>query len=409
MKVRNNPMTIKEVLEKAAAAHIEANDKEAELRSEVIDVETGKLKKSIHEAKRTFADMREVRNAAYAKVFKELPHYTDPVNSRKTIGKYLRAISSKRVDEKALDEMGLLVEQKDLGLGSDGGGYLAPLEFAGMLIELLYKIPVIRDAGAMVLPMTSDQLQLPTESSTVSSNWTAELATITQSDPVFGETILAVNNNIGISRMSRQILLDSAINYNLVDWIMQRFAQAIGRAEDTAFMTGSGSGQPKGIRQYSFTHTNAQAGAHLAYSDVVAAFHALPVQYRQKKKCAWLMNDTAIKAIRSMVDTEGRPIYSEGFGQGFQTPGGLPSLFGYPVYIQQDIPSNLGAGTDATEVYFGAWEYYVIGEREQVFSEVSTEEGTSFAQHRAAVKVGERIDGQLTEVDPISQLTGVIQ
>lgn len=327
---------------------------------------------------------------------RDTPHRSNP-NSKKVIGEFVKAL---------IDKAEGMPVTKDLGESTDGGGYLTPLEFSGTLIELMYKLPVIRPY-ATTLPMVSDQLQVPVESSTVNANWTAELATITQSDPTFGEVILAVNNLIGISRMSRQLLLDSAINYNLTDWIMMRFAKSIGRVEDSAFMAGSGTGQAKGIRQYAFTHTNAQAGAHLTGDDLITTYHALPYQYRVQGNPVWLINDLTLAVIRKLKDSNGQYLYQDGYGQAFVTPGGTPNLMGFPVLVQNDIPTNLGAGS-ASEIYFGDLSYYLIGDRESIFSEISTQEGTSFAQHRAAVKVGERIDGQLASTDGFAQLTGVI-
>jgi HK97 family phage major capsid protein len=295
--------------------------------------------------------------------------------------------------------------KKDLGESTDGG-YLTPVEFSGFLVELLYKLPVIRPYATKI-PMGSDQMQVPVETATVNANWTAELAVVTQSDPDFGQVTLAVNNLIGISRMSRQLLLDSAINTNLTDWVMMRFAKAIGRAEDTAFMVGSGTGQAKGIRQYSFAHTVAQAGLHLTGDDLINVFHQLPYQYRTQGNPVWLINDSVLGIIRKLKDSNGQYLYTDGYGQAFQTPGGVPSLMGFPVLVQNDIPTNLGSGA-ASEIYFGDLSYYLIGDREQIFSEVSTQEGTSFAQHKAAVKVGERLDGQLASTDGIAQLTAVV-
>lgn len=336
------------------------------------------------------------RRAMFDSVAKELPHHKNP-ESKKVIGNFLKAMVEK--DPKVL---------KDLGDASNGGGYLTPLEFSSYLIELLYKMPVIRPR-ATVYPMKSDQMQIPVEASTVSANWTAELATITQADMTFGQNVLAVNNLIGISRMSRQLLLDSAINANLTDLVMERFASAIGRQEDTAFMVGSGVGQPKGLRQYTFTHTLAQAGAHLTADDLIALYHTLPYQYREQGSPVWLVNDATLAIIRQLKDNYGRYIYEQGWGQSITADGMTPTLLGKPVLVQNDIPTNLGGGSNASEIYFGDLSYYIIGDREQIFSEVSTQEGTSFAQHRAAVKVGERIDGQLTTTDGFAQLTAVIK
>lgn len=351
------------------------------------------------EAEKSGADEAE-RKAIFDKHLGDAPHRTNP-QAKQVIGGFLADLVN-------VSEGRGTQYTKDLGEGSPStGGFLTPLEFSGTLIELLYKLPVIRPQ-AQVLPMTSDKMEVPVESATVTANWTAELATITQSDMVFNQIILSVNNLIGISRMSRQLLMDSAINVGLTDLVMQRFAKSIGRVEDSAFMTGSGSGQPEGIRQYTFTHTNPQAGAHLTGDDLITTYHALPYQYRVQGNPCWLVNDLTLAVIRKLKDTEGQYLYSDGYGMAFRTPGGTPNLLGMPVLVQNDIPTNLGVGANASEIYFGDLSYYVIGDREEIFSEISTQEGTSFAQHRAAVKVGERIDGQLSAVDGFAQLTAVV-
>lgn len=336
------------------------------------------------------------RKAIFDEALKGAPHRENP-ESKKVVGEFIGTMMDKAEGKQV---------NKDLGEASDGGGFLVPLEFAGFLVELLYKLPVIRPYATKI-PMSSDQMQVPVETQTVNSNWTAELAAITQSDPTFGEVILSVNNLIGISRMSRQLLLDAAINYSLTDWVMMRFAKSIGRVEDTAFMAGSGTGQAKGIRQYAMTHTAAQNGAHLTGDDLITCYHNLPYAYRTQGNPVWLIHDTVLGTIRKLKDSNGQYLYTDGYGQAFVTPGGTPNLMGFPVLVQNDIPTNLGAGS-ASEIYFGDLSYYLIGDREQIFSEISTQEGTSFAQHRAAVKVGERLDGQLSSTDGFSQLTAVV-
>ncbi len=302
---------------------------------------------------------------------------------------------------------------KDLSVGVNAnGGYLAPIEFAGMLIEKLYKMPVIRPL-ATKMPMSSDQMQVPLETTTPSTNWTPELTAITQSDPTFGQLTLLVNELIGISRMSRQFLLDADVQFSMTDWVIGRFAKAIGRAEDTAFMVGSGSGQPKGIRQYTLTNAVAQVGTtvgSLTGDDLINLVYSIGIQYREDgTPPVFLVPDSKVAQIRKLKDSSGRYLWSDNFESGGLVQAYRRStILGFPVLVQNDIPTNLGGGANASEIYFGRLDYYLIGDRDQIFSEVSTEEGTSFAQHRAAVKVGERIDGQLSLTDPFSKLTGVL-
>lgn len=288
---------------------------------------------------------------------------------------------------------------KDLSEGVDAnGGYLVPTEFRNQLVEKLYKGAYIR-RYATVIPMGSDKMEVPVEANTVSVNWTTELATITQSDPTFGTVTLAANMLAGISRQSRQLLQDAAINEAVQDLLIRIFARALGLAEDTAFMVGTGTGQPKGIRTYTISQTVAQAGANLTDSDISNLIYTLPRQYREN--AVFIMRDSVAKLVSNLRSTDGRKLHDSIDNRE------NPTLNGYPVVIQDDIPANLGAGTNESEIYFGDLSFYYIGDRQQVFSEVSTQEGTSFEKHRAAVKVGERLDGQLTLTDAFAKMTAV--
>jgi HK97 family phage major capsid protein len=296
---------------------------------------------------------------------------------------------------------------KDLSVGVDAnGGYLTPLEFAGVLVEKLYKLPVIRSVATR-FPMASDKLEISTEASTPQVNWVNELATITQSDPTFGTVVLQANDLIGISRMSRQLLADADVNVGIVDWVVGRFAAAIGRAEDATFMAGTGVGQPSGIRNAAGVNSVAQAGATLAGDDIIDLFYKLPIQYRQQG--TFLIPDAVASKVRKLKDSSGRYLWADTFeGNGLLASASNPTILGRPVLIQDDIPTNLGTGTNESEIWFGDCSYYAIGDREQIFSEVSTQEGSSFEKHRAAVKVGERVDGKVTQVEAFAKLTAVV-
>ncbi len=339
------------------------------------------------------AKTAQEREKIFADAFAKSDHNKE--ESKLLAGRFIKALV-----------MNDIATVKDLSVGTDAnGGYLTPLEFAGVLVEKMYKLPVIRPYATR-FPMSSDKLEISTEASTPVVNWTNELATITQSDPTFGTVVLQANELIGISRMSRQLIADADVNVGIVDWVISRFAEAIGRSEDAAFMAGTGTGQPAGIRGTAGVATVAQVGAALAGDDIINLYYALPIQYR--KNATFLMHDNRTALVRKLKDSSGRYLWADTFeGNGLLASASNPTILGRPVLTQNDIPTNLGAGTNESEIWFGDLSFYAIGDREQIFSEVSTQEGTSFAQHRAAVKVGERIDGRVTQAEAFAKLTAV--
>lgn len=286
-------------------------------------------------------------------------------------------------------------KQMSEGVGADGG-FLVPTEFRAVVVEKLLKTAVIRPRSTTI-PMSRDQMEIPAEATSVVVTWTAENAALTEDNPTFDQIVLNTNKLTGLSKMSRELFADSAVN--VMDYLTGLFARSFAEAEDTAFMAGSGSGEPTGIRTYTFT-TISQAGATLDADDIIDLFYTLPSQYR--RNAVWLVNNDIIAAVRKLVDDQGRYLWTDGLNEAPAT------LLGRPVLEQNDIPTNLGGGTNESEIFFGDLSYYLIGDREQMGVETTTQGAGAFENHQVAVKVWERLDGQLSLTDAFVLLDAVI-
>ena len=285
---------------------------------------------------------------------------------------------------------------KDLseGVGADGG-YLVPTEFRASVIEKLTKEAVIRPK-ATVVPMRRDKLEIPADDAGVTAYWVAENTGLTQSDPTWAQLILDTNKLTGLSKMSRELFADSAIG--VVDYLTDIFARKFANEEDKAFMTGAGTTEPKGIRTYTIPST-AQVGANLVAEDLFAVFYGLPVQYRRNS--SWLMHNDVIQLVRGLKDGSGRYLWTDGLADAPAT------ILGRPVLEQDDIPVNLGAGVDESEIFLGDVAYYYIGDREQIGVETTTSGAGAFETHQVAFKMWERVDGQLGQTEAFHELTAV--
>lgn len=344
------------------------------------------------------ATSQAVKDAIFETKFADMPHKTP--EGRQKILEFTNFLAQKAGFAEIKDKSAFEAMNKDLSTIVDAdGGVLVPTELRTALIERKYRTPRFRQY-ATVLPMPSGKLDLDAESTTVTVNWTTELAVITQSDPQFVKVSLVAKNLMGLTRISRQLLNDGNMGDSLVNWVIDRFAGALGRAEDTAFYVGTGVGQPKGLRTYTVTSI-AQGGANLADSDLVNLYFTLPEQYRAN--AVWVMRDDRVKLATNLRSTDGRRLYESAFNNGTD----VPTLLGRPVLVTNDIPGNLGAGTNESEIWFGDPSYYVIGDTEQTFAESSIHEGSSFERHRLAVKVGERLDGALTLTEAWVKMTAV--
>lgn len=309
----------------------------------------------------------------------------DGLTKEERVAKFVRAIvDNDYITAKALSE----------GTSADGG-YLVPNEFKAAIIAKRDIAAVIRPR-ATVFPMTRDKMDVPSEGNAVTLYWAAENAGLTESNPTFGNTTLNTNKLTGLSKMSRELFADTAVN--LMDFLASLYGRKFALEEDKKFMTGTGTGEPKGIRQYTLTNS-AQAGANLVGDDLIKLFYSLGSQYRSN--AVWIMHNSIIRLVRLLKDSQNRYLWTDGFQDAPAT------ILGRPVVEQNDIPTNLGAGTNESEMYFGDLSFYLIGDRQEMTIESTTEGAGTFENHQVAVKVIERVDGQLGLTDPFVKLTAV--
>jgi HK97 family phage major capsid protein len=137
-------------------------------------------------------------------------------------------------------------------------------------------------------------------------------------------------------------------NPNIIDILINAVGRAFADKERELFTLGTGINQPKGITTETFTSPITFNG----YASLRKAYYTVKQQYR--KRAVWLTSSAGIQILSSLTDSIGRPLWSDGFNE---TPA---TIFGRPVYEIPEIPSNLGAGNDETEIYFGDFSYYYI-------------------------------------------------
>ncbi|OGP52874.1 MAG: hypothetical protein A2Y65_01285 [Deltaproteobacteria bacterium RBG_13_52_11] len=144
-----------------------------------------------------------------------------------------------------------------------------------------------------------------------------------------------------------QNLLDQA-GFDVAGWLVDEMGLAETEREGTAFISGNGVKQPKGILTYD-TVANASwefgklgyvAGGHASLLNdadkLIDLQHALKAVYRRNG--VWLLNDTTLSIIRKLKDGEGNYIWRAGLVA--DTPD---TILGKPVEIDDNMP-DIGAG-----------------------------------------------------------------
>ena len=348
-----------------------------------------------------------------AKVVKESKFIVDPTYGRKSIeelaeikvvlpgrkeaGKQITEVSQKTVHFVSALMAGDVQKLQTLVEGTAAlGGYLVPEEYANMIVEDLRDATVMRQI-ADVMTTTSDTLHLPNLATRPKAAFRAEAAVKNTSTVQWGENVFTPYSLATIVSLSNELVADASLGGSIINNVTRLIVQSLAEREDAAFWTGSGSGQPTGMSQYSpGTIAVGAGGTDAQRADAIKqTWVRLGQGYRSR--AVWVMNSTSLERVVTLKDTQGNYLTSR-LGDSPQL-----TLMGRPIYEQNDI-----AGGTA---YFGDFSYYKIVDREGISTRVSDEATVAsvsgFERNITHVRVEKRVDGELTLLAPIRKVTGL--
>lgn len=289
-------------------------------------------------------------------------------------------------------------EAKALGLTvGEEGGFLVPEEFIAEVDRKLTKSSVIRP-NARVFNGVGKKGSMPRETGTVSVFWENENVKSSEgTNPKFGNYLWNLNKLKALTKFSQELIDNDRVD--VTDIVSDMISEQTAVEEDKVFMDGSGAGRPTGLRSTPGVLSVAQAGANLAYDDFVNVKHKLPVQYRPG--AAWILHNDIIALAAKIKDSDGRPIFldlSVLGGQGtMQTipPMTIGFILGHPVLEQNDIPTDLGGGSDESEGWFGNLrKAYFIFDGGTMTMSTTTEGFETFETDQMALKGIKHVDGK---------------
>lgn len=239
-------------------------------------------------------------------------------------------------------------ERKAMSAGSDpDGGYLLPPSTVGRMVSKLYEQSTMRQL-ATVQTISTDKLEGIVDNDEADAGWVSELGTRSDSDtPQVGKYAIEAHEMYAMPKASQKILDDAATNVEA--WLAGKVADKFARVEGTAFTTGTGTGQPRGLFSYTTAATGDDTRAWGTFEHVVtgasADFHttkadplqdllgAFKDQYLQR--ASWLMRREARTKIRKMKEaTSDRYLWEPSLQMGQPD-----RLLGYPARVDQYVPA----------------------------------------------------------------------
>ncbi len=266
--------------------------------------------------------------------------------------------------------------QKDVEIASDpSGGFGVPLQLEDQLRALQDTRNVARRLATVVEVDTNDYRAVVVGDETTAA-WAAETdARTNATEPDFRQTVPTFGDLHVILRASTWAVEDGL---DILGWLSLAAGNAFAKAEITAMISGTGSGQPRGLAANAPVTTDDAAsplrdsqtlkylpvatGSPLAMSaDLLVDLQAdLPEEFlAAPDRCTWLMAPSTWAAIRKLAaEMTGDAGWFVGPPQ---QPGAIATLLGCGVVLAAQMPA---ATSDALPLLFGDFAGgYLLAER----------------------------------------------
>lgn len=262
-----------------------------------------------------------------------------------------------------------------VGTGS-AGGYVVPPEFRDRMVEVMKYFGPMLQVAEIIETNTGANLPWPTADDTGNVGAIlAENTAMTEQDVTVGTASLdAYMYTSKLVRVSYQLLQDRP---DFDTWLAKKLGERIGRIWNAHFTTGTGSSQPDGIVTSATvgvagTGSFATTGG-ITYAQLVDLTESMDEAYLGTDGAIFMGHQSVRKALRKIVDGDGRPMWSEGLS------AGVPStIFNVPFRVNNDMATL--AASSKSLIYGNMREAYAIRIVRDILSKRLEERYAEFLQ-----------------------------
>lgn len=260
------------------------------------------------------------------------------------------------------------LERKAMNTQSSAeGGFLIHPEYEqGPIEKLLLNVVPMRQL-ATVRPVTTMLYKKAFNERGTNAGWVGENAPRPETSTSRIAEYEFPTRELYAEPASTQGMLDDMPD--IESWMADEVLDAFAEQEGIAWVSGTGSGQPRGFLSYTTVDNASWATGKIGYIKTGAngAFHAttpadtfLDLTYACKPQIrqngTWMMNRKTVSAVRKIKDTTGQYLWQPGL-----QPGAPTLLLGFPTAEVEEMPD---IAADSFSVAFGDWKRgYLITDR----------------------------------------------
>lgn len=226
----------------------------------------------------------------------------------------------------------------------NGGTYLFPAKVASRYSAALKNTNLFRQISTVMAAPAGDAMFWMGDMDE-KPQWVPENAAIPA-----GNDTLGPKKHVNFHKLAviTSLELDyvSEAAFDLEGYLVGKFAKCFGKAEEDAFINGSGNSMPKGIlHDTDGAETGVTVSGDISFDDVLGLYFSVDKRYRSNG--VWLMNDETALKLKTLKDQNGQYLWNQN----------SDTILGKPVYISEFMPS------DGKPVAFGDFSYYYIIDR----------------------------------------------
>lgn len=255
-------------------------------------------------------------------------------------------------------------EKKNLvtiNTSDSNGGYLVLPNIQKIIIDRLLDSCVMRKICS-VQEISTSSLDV-IDNTKFSTSWISETGSVDDTDAgTLNKKTIQTFDLVAQPKVTQKLLDDLAIDFE--EWLADQLAQDFMKAEEEAFIKGTGAtgNKPTGILNYTNGTTSstiervtsASTTDYFTENDVIKLFYSLKDEYA--KKASFLMSRNTVQKVRLLKDlTSGAYLWNPALlGSASDT------LLGCPVY-QSDFLDSVDTSKEV--MIFGNFKYYQIVDR----------------------------------------------
>ena len=268
----------------------------------------------------------------------------------------------------AANEIGDKQVAMAVSTSAGSGGSLIPETMASDIIELLRPKTIVRALGARIVPLVNGNLTMPRLTGGATSGYKGENDAQNAEGSTTDDVKLSAKTQMTIVPISNELI--GYAGFNTEQIFLNDMIMAIANRQDKAFLRDDGTGNtPIGFKKTATEGGRTvtwKGSADLATIDAYLDVLILGLMNSDSNMTSpgWGMSPRSFMKLQGLRDGNGNKVYPE-MAQGM--------LKGYPVRHTTNIPVNLGAGTNETEIYFADFADVVIGETGEMSIDFSRE------------------------------------